>query len=237
MTLFWKSKRETHWYQQEKLYNLYFQQILRCIVHSVIPFVILMHRTLQKQFLIESKAASWRILSLITQCLSTEGLASHLNFWDAVAALLKSGAHFHWWSWGQGSTCCWKKCFPECPESYVRARTEITVSERQISCLKFCILIQPPPLHMKCFHKGLSPDLDLIRSINLCIVRWKYTGHKQRYLMFGYVASRKYQNHIIIFFKTRRLLFLWLSLHSCAFYSTMHSLRLVFYSEKVNWEY
>lgn len=73
----------------------------------------------------------------------------------------------------------------------------------------------------ECFHKGLYPDLDLIRSINLCIVRWKYTGHKQRYLMFGYVASRKYQNHIIIFFKTRRLLFLWLSLHSCEFYSTM----------------
>lgn len=72
-----------------------------------------------------------------------------------------------------------------------------------------------------CFHKGPYPDLDLIRSINLFVARWKYIGHKWRYLMFRYVANRKYRNHIIIFFKTRRLLFLWLSLHSCEFYSTV----------------
>lgn len=156
MKLFWKSKGETHWYQQEKIYYLYSQQISRCIVHSVISFVILRYKTLQEQFLIESKAASWRILwsrYLITQCLSTEGLASNLNYWDAVPALLKSGAHSHCWPWGQSSTCCWKKCFSECPESCVGARTEITVSERQISCLKFCILIQPSPLHMNAFIK------------------------------------------------------------------------------------
>lgn len=72
-----------------------------------------------------------------------------------------------------------------------------------------------------CFHKGRYPDLDLIGSINLCVVRWQYIGHKRRYLMFRYVANRKCQNHIIIFFRTRRLLFLWLSLHSCEFYSTV----------------
>lgn len=44
------------------MYYLYSQQISRCIEHSVIPFVILVHKTLQKQFVIESKAASWRIL-------------------------------------------------------------------------------------------------------------------------------------------------------------------------------
>lgn len=38
------------------------QQISRGIVYAVILFVMLMHRTLQKQVLIESKTASWRIL-------------------------------------------------------------------------------------------------------------------------------------------------------------------------------
>lgn len=71
------------------------------------------------------------------------------------------------------------------------------------------------------FHKGFCSDLNLIWAINLYVVRWKYINHKQSYLMFRYMASRKYQNHIIILFKTRRLLFLWLSLHSCEFYSTM----------------
>lgn len=70
-------------------------------------------------------------------------------------------------------------------------------------------------------HKSRYPDLHLIWTINLYVDRWIYINHRRRYLMFIYMANRKYQNHIIIFFKTRKLLFLWLSLHSCEFYSAV----------------
>lgn len=101
--------------------------------------------------------------SLIKVCLSAEAeedlrffelcLDSNLDFWDEVPATLKLAACSHCQQWGQGSTRHWKNCFPECPKSCVGVRTGITISERQISCLKFCILIQPPPVHTDAFIK------------------------------------------------------------------------------------
>lgn len=99
---------------------------------------------------------------LIKVCLSTEAeglsffelfLGSNHSFWDVVPATLKSVAHSHCQQWGQGSTHHWKNCFPELPKSGVEARTGITISDRQISCLKFCILIQLPSLHTDTFIK------------------------------------------------------------------------------------
>lgn len=157
MKLFQKSKGETYWYQQEKNYDLCSQQISRCIVH--ICYINAQNFT---KAVFNWKQSNILEDSLIKVCLSTEAegfiffelfLGSNHSFWDAVPATLKLVAHSRCRQWGQGSTHHWKNFFPELPKSFVGARTGITISDRQISCLKFCILIQPPSLHRDTFIK------------------------------------------------------------------------------------
>lgn len=162
MELFRISKGETHWYQQEKMHDLTFTADFKVYCACCDPSCYINAQNSTK-VVFNWKQSSILEDSLIKVCSSTEAeedlscfglcLGSNLNFemqsqpcWNLwLGPIAGSGAKV--------PPAVEKNCFPEHPESCVGARTGITISERQIPCLKFCILIQPPPLHMDAFVK------------------------------------------------------------------------------------